>query len=182
MKDSTDKIEILFSKNKLILMLIGSGLFVAGGIRFVVNPDSISKSTIVSSEFIFILGIVSILFFGLCAIVALRKLFDNKPGFILDNQGLTDNSSGFSAGRISWSDIESISVVQIKRTKLIMLSIKDSKNFISNQKSSLKKKIMQMNMNLYGVPVSISSNSLQIKFDDLLSLINEYWNANKKIS
>ncbi len=180
MKYTTEKIEIPVSKNKLMLMLISSIIFVAGGVRFVTNPESVSNSSAANPTFIFVLGIVTILFFGFCAIYMFRKLFDNKPGFIIDSLGLTDNSSGVSVGQIPWSEIENILVVKIKKTKLIMLEIKNQKEFIDNQKSGFKRKMMQMNINLYGVPVSITSNSLKIKFDDLFNIINEYWNANRK--
>src|SRR5437764_14021730 len=48
--------------------------------------------------------IACILFFGLGSIYGWRKLFDTAPGLIIDSEGLIDNASAISAGRIPWSD------------------------------------------------------------------------------
>jgi hypothetical protein len=180
MTNTTGQIEIPLSKKKLILMLIGSIGFVAAGLWFVINPPTISNPFFGNPTVIFVTGIASILFFGLCAVYIARKLPDNKPGLIIDNIGLTDNSSGVSAGQILWSDIENISVIEILRQKLIMLQVKNPQNYIDKQTSGFKRKMMQMNLNMYGTPLSITSNSLQIKFDELLNILNDHLNASRK--
>jgi hypothetical protein len=180
MTNTTGQIEIPLSKKKLILMLIGSIGFVAAGLWLVINPPTISNPFFGNPTVIFVTGIASILFFGLCAVYIARKLPDNKPGLIIDNIGLTDNSSGVSAEQILRSDIENISVIEIHRQKLIMLQVKNPQNYIDKQTSGFKRKMMQMNLNMYGTPLSITSNSLQIKFDELLNILNDHLNANRK--
>lgn len=98
---------------------------------------------------------------------------DNKPGLIIDQTGLTDNSSGVSAGRILWSDIADISVIEIHRQKLIMLQVTNPQDYIDKQKSEFKRKMMQMNYKVYGTPLSITSNGLHISFDELLSTLTD---------
>jgi hypothetical protein len=88
--------------------------------------------------------------------------------------GLVDNSSGVSGGEILWEDIESFSVIEIHRQKLIMLHVKNPQDYIDKQTSSFKRKMMQVNYNMYNTPLSITSNTLQIKFDDLLNILNLY--------
>jgi hypothetical protein len=180
MISTTGQIEIPLSKKKLILMLIGSIAFVTAGLWFVINPPTISNPFFGNPTVILVTGIASILFFGLCAVYIARKLPDNKPGLIIDNIGLTDNSSGVSAGQILWSDIENISVIEIHRQKLIMLQVKNPQDYIDKQTSSFKRKMMQMNFSMYGTPLSITSNALQIKFDELLNILNDHLNASRQ--
>ncbi len=180
MTNTTGQIEIPLSKKKLILMLIGSIAFVAAGLWFVINPPTINHPLFGNPTLIFVTGIASILFFGLCAVYITRKLPDNKPGLIIDNIGLTDNSSGVSCGQILWSDIENISVIEIHRQKLIMLQVKNPQDYIDKQTSVFKRKMMQMNFSMYGTPLSIISNSLQIKFDELLNILNDHLNASRQ--
>ena len=180
MTNTTGQIEIPLSKKKLILMLIGSIGFVAVGLWFVINPPTISNPFFGNPTLIFVTGIASILFFGLCAVYIARKLPDNKPGLIIDNIGLTDNSSGVSAGQILWSDIENISVIEIHRQRLIMLQVKNPQDYIDKQTSGFKRKMMQMNFNMYGTPLSITSNALQIKFDELLNILNDHLNTSRQ--
>ncbi|MGZ5190425.1 MAG: STM3941 family protein [Flavisolibacter sp.] len=80
--------------------------------------------------------------FALTSSVALP---DNKPGLIIDDTGLVDNSGGLSAGDILLSDIEEISVMQIQKQKMIMIYVINPQDYIDRQTSFLKRKGMQLN-------------------------------------
>lgn len=171
MTNSVEQIEIPLSKKKLIIMLIGSIGFVAVGLWFVIKPPAINNSFFGNSTVILLSGIASILFFGLCAVFMAPKISDKKPGLIIDSIGITDNSSGVSAGQIFWNDIENISVIELHRQKLIMLHLINPQEYIDKQTSGFKRKVMNMNLNMYETPCIISSNTLQINFDELLSIL-----------
>jgi hypothetical protein len=173
MTTSDNRIEIPLSKQKIILMLIGSIAFVAIGLWFVIAPPTIQNSYWGNPTKIMIVGYSSIIFFGLCAFFLIRKLPDNKPGLIIDDNGLIDNSSGVSTGQILWADIEDISVIEIHRQRLIMIHVKNPQDYIDKQKSGFKRRIMTMNFKMYGTPLSITSNALKIPFDELLSALNK---------
>ena len=164
-------LEIPLSKSKLVLMLIGALAFVAIGFWFVIAPPKIDNSYWGHPIKLAIIGYGSILFFGLCAILFMRKLPDTKPGLIIDSEGLMDNSGGTAAGRILWADIENISVLEIQKQKLIMIEVTNPEDYIGRQRSLWKRKVMQMNYKMYGTPISISANGLKMKFDDLLSAL-----------
>lgn len=179
MVTSGQRIEIALSKKKIFLMLIGALVFVAIGLWFVISPPTISNSYWGNPTKIAIAGYASIVFFGLCAFVLIKKLPDNKPGLVIDETGLTDNSSGVSAGKILWSDMEDISVIEIHRQKLIMLQVKNPQDYIDKQTNGFKRKMMQMNYKMYGTPLSITSNGLKISFDELLSTLTDNFKATK---
>ena len=180
MATSGQTIEIALSKKKIFFMLIGALAFVAIGLWFVISPPTISNSYWGNPTKIAIAGYASIVFFGLCAFVLIKKLPDNKPGLIIDQTGLTDNSSGVSAGQILWTDIENISVIEIHSQKLIMLQVKNPQDYIDKQTSSFKRKMMQLNYKMYGTPLSITSNGLKISFDELLSTLTNKLNAARR--
>jgi len=172
MTNTTGQIEIALSNKKLILMLIGAIAFVILGLWFIIAPPKISNPFFGDPTRLLIISIVAIVFFGLSAVYIARKISDKKPGLIIDKIGLTDNSSGVAAGQILWSDIENISVIEIHQQKLIMLEVKNPQDYIDKQTSGFKRKMMQMNFNMYGTPLSISSNSLNIKFDELIKILS----------
>jgi hypothetical protein len=179
MNSTTTQIEIPLSKKKLIKMLIGSIAFVAAGLWFLIKPPTISNPFFGNPTTIFLIGLAAILFFGLISVYFIRKLQDNKPGLIITSTGLIDNSSGVSAGQILWTDIENISVIEMHRQKLIMLEVNDPQSYIDKQTSSFKRKVMQMNFNMYGTPLSITSNALEINFEELLNILNNHLNASR---
>ncbi len=180
MTSTTGQIEISFNKKKLIFLIIGAIAFILIGLWFVIAPPTISNPIFGNPTQLFILGIIIIIFFGLCAIYIARKITDNRPGLIINKIGLTDNSSGVSAGQILWSDIESISVVEIHRQKLIMFQVKNPQDYINKQTSGFKRKMFQMNFKMYGTPLSITSTSLKIKFDELLNILKDELKASRQ--
>src|SRR3989344_2889943 len=180
MTQMREQIKIPLSKKKLILMLIGSMGFVVAGFWFVIKPPTNNNLFLGNPIVILLTGIVSILIFGFCAFSYIRKILDNKPGLIIDNIGLTDNSSGVSVGQILWNNIENISVIEIFGQKLILIKINNPQEYINKQMNCFKKKFAQINMNKYGTPLSITSNTLKIKFDELLNILNNHLNASRK--
>jgi hypothetical protein len=176
---TAQRIEIPLSKSKLVLMLLGSFTFIAIGFWFIIVPPTPSNSFWGSSIKIAVVSYASILFFGICAFFIIRKIGNNKPGLIIDETGLIDNSSGVSIGRISWSEIEDIFVVEINRQKLIMLQVRNPEEHIARN-SGFKRKMMQMNYKTYGSPLSITSNGLKISFKELHTILIKKLKASRK--
>lgn len=164
---------IPLSKGKLLLSSLGAFAFVAIGFWFVLDPPSRTGSSM-ESVLIMVLGLVSILFFGGIALLVIRKLFDQRPGLVIDERGLMDNSGGLSAGQILWKDIEDISVLKIQRQRLILILVNNPQDYIDRQSNGWKRKLMAMNYRQYGTPVSISSNGLKISFDELLEMLKHH--------
>lgn len=177
MTTSGHRIEIPVSKKKIFVMLLGTLAFVAIGLWFVISPPIISNIFWGNPTKILIAGYAAIIFFGLCAFVLIKKLPDNEPGLIINETGITDNSSGILAGEILWSDIEKISVIEIHTHKIIMLQVTNPQEYIDKQTSSFKRIMMQLNYKMYGTPLSITSNGLTISFDELLFTLTDNLNA-----
>lgn len=173
-----EQIEIQLSKSKMIMTFLGSLMFVGLGIWFLTNPPQSDHWLFGNSIVIFIAGIVSVLFFGLVAVTIFRKFSDKKPGLIINKQGIIDNSSGVSAGLISWEDIQGIKITQVMSQKFLMIIVRNPEEYLDKVANPIKRNTMRMNYKTYGSPISISSNALQTDFDDLHKLLidkmNEY--------
>lgn len=177
-----DEIKIPLSKNKISLLFLGALLFVIFGIWFLYNPETFADSIYRprSSEFIQIVGIIAVVFFGICGIFAFKKLFDKKDGLIINKSGITDNSSGTSVGLIKWNDIVGIEIAKVHSQKFIMIEVSNPEYYISLKKSSIGKMTMKANYNQFGTPLSISANSLRINFAELRTIIEEQFDINNE--
>jgi hypothetical protein len=171
--NTEQRVEIPLSKSKIIMAFIGASAFVAIGLWFVIAPPEIKNSYWGHPTRIAILGYASLIFFGLCAVFFGRKLPDTKPGLIIDHTGIFDNSGALSAGQILWEDIENISVLGMHKQKLLMLGVKNPREYIDRQNNLLKRKAMELNYRMYGTPISITANGLQMPFQELFTLISE---------
>lgn len=172
-------IEIPLSKTKMLLAFVGAVVFVALGLWFLINPPKISNPIFDYPTIILIAGLASILFFGLVAVTIFRKILDKKPGLVISKQGITDNSSGVSAGLIPWTDIKEIKVSQEMNQKFLMFIVSNPQYYLDKVTNPLKRNAMKINYKNYGSPISISSNALKTNFDDLKKLLIEKMNEYK---
>ena len=53
-------------------------------------------------------GFISIIFFGGMGILITKKLFENKYGIKINDEGIYDNSTYINSGLIKWENIERI--------------------------------------------------------------------------
>ncbi|WP_282014079.1 STM3941 family protein [Marinifilum flexuosum] len=166
-------IEIELSKTKLLFLLIGAGIFVALGILFILNPESIRSNVFSNLELIRIVGVVSLVFFGLCFVYIAIKLFDTKVGLSINENGIIDNSNAASVGLIDWEDITTIKTIQIASNKILLLETSKPEKYIERARNGLISRAMKANCKMYGTPISIISNSLKITHDDLEKLLLE---------
>ena len=178
---TNDRIEIALSKVKLILALLGSIVFVLLGFWLIVNPGRFESTVFSNHTFIFVAGILATAFFGFCGFYISKKLADPKPGLIIDHKGITDNTSGISAGFIPWSDIKEFKTAQVINQKFIMVIVYNPENYIERQTNSIKKNAVTINYRSYGSPVSISANALKCNFSELERILQTEFEKNKSV-
>lgn len=170
--NTSERIEIQLSKTKLTLMFIGSIIFVGLGIWYVTYPPKVNITIFSNPITVFIVGLASIIFFGVVGFSISRKLFDKSVGLILSNEGIDDNSSGVSAGFVPWMDVIEIKDTKVANQNIICLIVKNPQDYIDRQKNFLKKKSMQMNYKCYDTVIGISANGLKCNHKELKTMLD----------
>ena len=182
-----NKIVIELSKSKLTKLLIFSILFLLAGLWMITtNPQTsnpVFNNPIVKAIASYgstIMGLFGIYFFT-------RKLFDKKPGLIIDENGIYDNTSAFHFGLIPWSDISQIyeRTVQASiasKQHFVTVGLINPDKYISRENNAIKRKMLAVNANSYGSPIHISTNGLKINHNDLLKILNEEFTKYKKLN
>ncbi len=173
--DSSDETIIELSKTKIVLLLLGAAAFVAAGIwMFSLDDASIhSHRRFNDPLYVHGLGLVSIVFFGSCGLYALKKLFDKKPALVFNNSGIVDNASSVSPGFIPWSEVVGAEIFEIQKQKMLIIKVRDPQEYIARG-GSLRQTLNKANYKMVGSPISISANTLAIKFSELTSLFDRY--------
>jgi hypothetical protein len=161
-------IEIPLSKTKLFFGICGSILFVGLGI-FLIKVVA-AQQTMINSTIIKGLGILSIIFFGATGIYGIRKITQRRIGLTIDETGITDNSSAVSLGLIEWQDIKAVRTAKIMSTKFLLIDTVRPKKYLVRC-NEMKLKLVKANMEMYGTPISISSNTLKISFNELEKVV-----------
>ena len=174
-----NKIEIPFSKTKIFLLLIGALVFVFIGTFFIINPDKFISRIMRNTQIIRIAGIAGVLFFGAVSIYGTKKMFDDRVGLTIDDNGIIDNTNASSIGLIKWSDITEIRTEQVMSTKCLLIFTSDP-NGILEKVSGMKRKLMAGNIKMFGTPLSITSTTLKYNFSDLEKLLKDRLNQQRE--
>ena len=171
-----NKVEIPLSKTKLLLGISGSILFVLLGVfLFTVAGNQ----TRFSPAFIKWAGIAGILFFSATGVYGIRKMFDNKIGLTIDENGILDNTNASSIGFIKWSDITEIETAKVASTKFLLIYTTNPEYYLGKA-SWFKRKLMEGNSKMYGTPLSITSNTLKCKFKDLEKIVYDRFHKQRE--
>ncbi len=174
------EIIISIDKSKLILLLLAGMGFTYISFWFIFKPSQYVNFISRSEINVFIVGILGILLFGICSIYLIIKLFDNKPGLIINEKGIIDNTNSNSLGLILWSDIVMISPIKVASTRLLLVKLKKPEKYIERV-NQINKLILRKNIKTYGTPITLTSVILKCSFEELERLILESFNQSKKI-
>ena len=119
---------------------------------------------------VFVHGVsyVSIVFFGLGIFVGIKKLFDDKPGLIINAQGILDNVSRFSLQPVPWQDIQGFGVAEIHKQKMLVIFLENPQPYLDSA-TSMQKLGFSGNAKLVGSPWVITAATLKTNFDELLN-------------
>ncbi len=172
--DTSKPVSIPLSKFKMILL---SSLAV-GFVALSLWLWSITGLDLFSLIIKFV-SLVGISFFGLCTVSIFFKIFDMKPGLVIDQEGFLDNSTTIASGNVPWSEIVEIDTFSVNNQKFLIFMVVDPKKY-ANQGNFLQRKIKQLNLKLFGSSIQISANSLKTNFFDLKETVDRYYSNYKK--
>ena len=165
---------IRLSKWKLLMLLSFAALFVAAG-AWMFNLDAAeieSARRMRSPLMVHGIGALGMVFGALGCVGILSKLFDSAPGLVLDERGLTDNSSLFSAGFLPWSDIDGFDVYQVQKQRMVVVLLRDPDAYVARL-GTLRRWMARANRSMAPSPVMLAANGLAIRFDDLLTQLHQ---------
>jgi hypothetical protein len=177
--ETTDETIIEQSKKKLVLIILGSlALVAAGAWMLSLDADEIRSGRSFNFFFrspavVYGFGGAGVICFGLSAAYAFKKMFDKRPGLVLNSSGFIDNASGIAAGFIPWTEVTGAGVYEIQGQKMLTVGLRDPQKYI-DRGSALKRALNKANSGMVGSPVSISSVALKINFAELVSLFERY--------
>jgi hypothetical protein len=113
------------------------------------------------------------LFLLMTAASAMSVLNKKDAGIQFNANGIIDQSTQISAGLIEWKAVSAIETNASK--KMILVFVKKPEVFIKNAKNRAVKQLYERNMQLYKTPLIIEAGYLDVSFDELKKLAEEYW-------
>lgn len=151
-------------------LTLGAALFVGAGFFLMFDRSSGAGTSIISS----VIGLLSVLFFGICFCYSLVKMIQKEPSFIINEHGFVDSSSYTSSGAVAWKDIEHMFMYELMGQKMIGVKLHDEKAFLERH-NGMKRKLMTANSNMVDATISIAQNSITLPIDELYLMMMNHW-------
>lgn len=164
--------EIQTSKIKILLIFLGCIGFVVLCYYLFKYPEDFTSYRYRNPKVAKVVGAIGMFFFSIILIYIPIKLFDKKPGLIIDEKGIFDNSSAVTVGFIEWSDVKSLKTISINSTKLLLICMYNPEKYMDGF-NKVKRVMLKTNNRIYGTPISINATGLKINFKNLEELITE---------
>lgn len=164
-----NKTQFFINKSKLVLLMLGCLLLIGGAWYMMVSSGF-------GHIIYFSLGFVGLLFFTVAFIGSIRLLISTNPAIEIDNEGLTDNSTVISMGRVLWSEIES-SWLEYEEADRFQVDYVLTKERLAKM-SGLLRFISKINRGWFQFDYGINSNLLLGDQKEILGALTSYKELN----
>lgn len=167
------KEEFIISQNRKgnILYFIISFIFTIFGLYGIFIH--IKGVNLILQIIIKIIYLIDICFFGYGCIFFIKKNKKKQEILIINDKGITDNSTAISLGFIPWEDIENVYIDGVLGNQFIELKIKNEEKYLKNI-NFMKKILINLNKKMGHQIVCITLNTTNYSLDYVLEKIKEY--------
>lgn len=168
-----ERVEIYTSKKKALGLLLLSLPMTILGVLVFVCANGILDNKGYSPVLIRVVGAAIVSFFGLGIWVSFKQIISDMLVLVIDNAGIGVNPRKYPSHRIEWKNIDGFSEIMIKSSRIVIINVNNSYDWIDNEKNAIKRKIMEYNVLQYGSPFNISAVSMQVSHAQLMKILNE---------
>lgn len=117
-----------------------------------------------------IIGILGTMFFGACLFFIVNRFIHPIEILIIDDRGITDNSTATSVGFIGWMDIEDIFITSQFMQKFISIKLKEESNIL-NKNKGLNKGYLKFSNKYFKSHISITLQASNTNINEILDLL-----------
>lgn len=121
-----------------------------------------------------VVGIVFILSFGWSARLSFLRLTGSIPALVIDSDGMEDNSSWASVGRVKWSEINEIKTKRVLFFyKFIRVSLKNPSAVIEREQNPFKRMGIWWRTLFQRTPMQFNTRLMGISYNELAKILQD---------
>jgi hypothetical protein len=172
-----DTIRIYPIRLKLWLALLGAILFVTLGVCILGFREELAPLRFYHG----VTAVLAIVFFGACVVLILGRILVPSPTVVLSREGITDSTSPFGVGFLSWHDVAFVSIYLIEGQRMLGVFLKDAVSIMARL-GGAKARYMETNLRMGFAPVNIPQLLVPMPLDELAELIQTRYGVEKRVS
>jgi hypothetical protein len=156
-------------KGRIILLGFGALVFVCLGILFIAlapEAEAGDRATLT------IIGVISIVIFGFCLVLYLKKLFGRSPMLIISKEGITDQATYTPAGHIRWEEIQDIQALRMYNQDFLCIFTHDP-DLIMRRYTGFQRMLVKMNKGVSPAQAHVPLKMLNCSLPTLMEEINK---------
>lgn len=157
------------SRWRIALMVLGAWMFVALGLWMLGVFGPPPSEGRYSPAVVMVIGFGGVVFFGLCGVVGIGRLFDQREQVRIGPAGVL--SIQWSGETIPWSEIVEVTTWSYRGQKAIILRLRDRTRFPGRGLPAL---LAGANRSLTGGDLAISLTGTNGRFEDALAAIARF--------
>jgi hypothetical protein len=119
-----------------------------------------------------VLIIPSFFYAGITLADYLKTVFDKDAMFSIEADGIFDNLSLFSCGKVQWNDITEVKIKKAMNTSILVIHVNNPDLLISKQ-SKWKRKVLRGFQKRYGTPVVVAQTRIKENVESVRDVIAE---------
>jgi hypothetical protein len=101
--------------------------------------------------------------------VSVVRLFDFRPGLVIDRQGIDDRSNLASIRRVDWADIRGLRIMKARWNNGLVIELHDPERFA--RRGNVLQRLLRLGS---PSPVVLGSNALAVPFDAMVRLVSRF--------
>lgn len=157
------------SRRRIASLTLGAWAFVALGLWMLGAFGPPPASGRYSPGFLLVAGWCSVVFFGLCGVSWIKRLFDGREQLRIGPAGV--RIAQWSEQTIPWSEIVDVTTWNFRGQKAIILHLRDRTRFPGRGVAAM---LAGANRSITGGDISISLTATDRGFEDALSSIERF--------
>ena len=119
---------------------------------------------------LFILGA----YYGVPALIAyLRILFSSKAKITINEEGIIDNLTSYSCGKINWSDVTDIKIQNAYNIKFLIIEVANPDSLLSQQ-TKRKQRMLKSVVKKFGSPAVIPQTKVNCSLESMELQMKKY--------
>jgi hypothetical protein len=164
-----NSIEIQLNKTRMKIAIVSSSILILYGIYLMVFVAPYQQTMNMWLMEGITLAVMSIFIFSI--LYNLKKI-NIKVGFIINDEGIIDNTASTELGLITWGEMTTIKVESMMTSKVLLIYTRDPQKILERVKGK-KGRYVRNNMKIQGTMVAIASKTLVYNFDDLVKEVKD---------
>ena len=119
-------------------------------------------------------GLSGFVFFSICTFFILKVKFKNRNILVINNEGITDNSTALALGFIPWSDVKYMRIGFVGSQKFIDVGIRNEALYLERL-NRWQRKVIKINQKMGFSMVAINLTFTGYKPEDVLSIMQGFF-------